>query len=253
MVSKLKSIYPTVDGEVKNSISLKKARAGNVNWSVSKEILGWIINSASGTFSLSPKRITHLSTLLDIPPAQHRISRKKLERIIGKLRSMHLAIPGAIGNFYHIQMALTKANRRTAYLSKDFHRDITHWRLLCARMQHRPTNLAEVVQRLPTDLGYTDASGVGGGGVWLNPNNDGTHHVWRLPWPDNIKADLVSVNNPNGRITNYDLELTALVLHEATFPSVCKYSAWWAPHTGSDNTPTVAWTFHHRMYKNIVN
>ena len=78
---------------------------------------------------------------------------------------MHLAIPVAIGHFYHIQMALTKANRRTAYLSKDFHRDVAHWRLLCSRMKQRPTYLAEIVQRLPTDLGYTDVSGSGAGGV----------------------------------------------------------------------------------------
>ena len=122
----LKSVYPTVDGELKNSISLKKAQAGDGDWSVSKEILGWIINSAAGTISLLPKCIADLTTLLDPPHAQHRMSRKKLERLIGKLHSVHLVIPGAIGYFYHIQMALTKANRRTAYLSKDFHRDVAH-------------------------------------------------------------------------------------------------------------------------------
>ena len=92
----LKSVYPTVDGELKDSISLKKVKAGDGYWSVSKEILGWMINSASGTISLSPKRITDLAILLNIPPTQHRMSRKKLERLIGKLRSMHLVIMGAI-------------------------------------------------------------------------------------------------------------------------------------------------------------
>ena len=56
-------------------------------------------------------------------------------------------------------------------------------------------------------------------------------------------ADLVSSENPQGRITNSDLELTALVLQEATFPFVGTDPTWWAPLTGSDNTPTVAWTF----------
>ena len=180
VLSEIKSVYPTVEGELKDSISLKKAKAGDGDWDVTKEILGWVVNSATGTISLSQKRRADLETLLAIPSTQHRMSRKKLERLIGKLRSMHLAIPGAIGHFYHIQMALTKANRRTAYLSKGFHQDIAHWRLLCSRMKHRPTYLAEIVQRLPTDLGYTDASGTGGGGVWLDPNVDGIHHVWRL-------------------------------------------------------------------------
>ena len=52
---------------------------------------------------------------------------KKMEKLIGKLRLMHLAIPGAVGNFYQLKMALTSAHhaiRATAYLSKDFHRDV---------------------------------------------------------------------------------------------------------------------------------
>ena len=77
---------------------------------------------------------------------------------------MHLAIPGAVGNFYHLQMALTAANhasRAIAYLSKIFHRDVKFWQSLCADMGYRTTYLAEIVQRLATDVGYTNASGLG--------------------------------------------------------------------------------------------
>ena len=60
----------------------------------------------------------------------------------------------------------------------------------------------------------------GGRGVWIDPNEDGVNYAWRLPWPEDIRADLVSFDNPRGRITNSDLELAALVLQEATFPFV---------------------------------
>ena len=126
VLQEIKNMYPTVKGELKDSISLKKASTGDGDWSASEEILGWIINTSTGTISLSPKRITDLNQLLDPPSSQRRMSRKKLERLIGKLRSMHLAIPGAIGHFYHIQMALTKANRKTAYIPTAFHQDIAH-------------------------------------------------------------------------------------------------------------------------------
>ena len=89
-------------------------------------------------------------------------------------------------------------------------------------MALRPTYIAEIVQRVPTDLGFTDASGQGAGGVWLNPNRDGRHYVWRLKWPADIIAALVSFNNPNGSVTNSDLELAALILQEATFPLLCE-------------------------------
>ena len=92
-------------------------------------------------------------------------------------------------------------------------------------MKLRPTFIAEIVQRLPTNLGYANVSGLGGGCVWLDPNGDGTHFVWRFQWPADIQADLVSFDKPKRGIANSDLELAALVLHEGTFPDVCKPSA----------------------------
>ena len=119
-------------------------------------------------------------------------------------------------------------------------------------MKHCPTNCAEIVQQQPIDLGYTNTSGLGGGGVWLNPNEDGTHFVWRLQWPHDIQEDLISLINPDVHITNSDLELAALVRYEATFPEVCTSSTWRAPLTGSNNTPTVAWTFKEASAINLV-
>ena len=62
--------YPAVKGELKDSIGLKKTTAGDGDWEVSKVILGWIINTSKGNISLSPKRLSDLSQLLDISPAQ---------------------------------------------------------------------------------------------------------------------------------------------------------------------------------------
>ena len=110
-------------------------------------------------------------------------------------------------------------------------------------MGSRPTYLAENFQRLATDVGYTNALGLGCRGVWIEPSKDVFHCVWHLPWSEKIMADLVSSDNPQGRITNSDIELAALVLQEATFPFVRTNLTWRDPFTGSENTPTVAQTF----------
>ena len=107
-------------------------------------------------------------------------------------------------------------------------------------MGSRTTFLAENFQRLATDVGYADASGLGCGWVWINPNEDSFYYVLRLPWPEDIMLDLASTDNPHGRITNYVLELAALVLQELTFTSVYDNPEWQGPFTGSDNIPTVA-------------
>ena len=83
---------------------------------------------------------------------------------------MNLAVPGAVGHFYNLQQSLTAAHhahRATDYVTKGFHSDLRFWRRLCADMPTRPTYLAEILQRLPTDIGFADALGLGAGGVWI--------------------------------------------------------------------------------------
>ena len=66
---------------------------------------------------------------------------KLLERPIVKLRSMHLAVPGAIGNFYAMQVDLTSdraANRATSYLLAQLHQGVHFWRDICEVMDIRP-------------------------------------------------------------------------------------------------------------------
>ena len=39
---------------------------------------------------------------------QRHMGRKELDRLVWKLRSMHLAVPGAVAHLYHIQHALSQ-------------------------------------------------------------------------------------------------------------------------------------------------
>ena len=49
------------------------------------------------------------------------MGRKELECLAGKLRSMHLAVPGAVEHLYHIQRALTQIGKDRTLLSAEFH------------------------------------------------------------------------------------------------------------------------------------
>ena len=93
---------------------------------------------------------------------------KLLELLIGKLRSMHIAVLGNIGHFYLRNFSLTSArssNRASEYLLAQFHQDVHFLREICEFIDIRTTYLAEIVHRDSSDLGYCDASGVGAGGV----------------------------------------------------------------------------------------
>ena len=96
----LKEILPIFPDKVKGSSSLKEALARDGDWDMAKEILVWVIDTRPGTLALSYKLRLEILSILATPPNQRHASTKKLERLVRKIRSMHLALPWANRHFY---------------------------------------------------------------------------------------------------------------------------------------------------------
>jgi hypothetical protein len=111
---------------------------------------------------------------------------------------------------------------------------MTSWmtiRWLAYNLHRRPTRLFELVPSPPLVIGTTDASGNGIGGVFFVPMDQSSEShlvyrpfVWRFRLPESIRSQLISNNNPTGRITNSDLELAAAVAHPDVNASTCEMS-----------------------------
>ena len=84
-------------------------KQGNSMWATQKNLLGWIIDSVRGTIHLPQHRVTLLTTMLQEVEGQRRVSRKQWKKLLGELRSMILAIPGAEGMFSQIQAELVNS------------------------------------------------------------------------------------------------------------------------------------------------
>ena len=106
------------------------------------------------------------------------MGRKDLEGLVVKLRSMHLAVTGAVAHLFHIQSALNQGGVDREWLSPDFHCELANWKALTLQAESRPTHLAEIIRQEPTHLGFCDASELGAGGVWLDPARTGQNLVW---------------------------------------------------------------------------
>ena len=65
--------------------------------------------------------------------------------------------------------------------------------------------------------------------MWLDPTRTGQNLVLRLPWPPDIVDNLISATNPQGKITNSDLELATLILQEATLLEAVPQASMAAP------------------------
>ena len=83
----------------KAPISVKKLLAGDAAWSTSKEVLGWLLNTQHMTLRLTPRRTARLTQLLfsDFPPHRKCATLPEWHKLLGELRSMTLALPGASG------------------------------------------------------------------------------------------------------------------------------------------------------------
>ena len=79
---------------------------GDATWATRKTILGWTIDTVAKTIELPPHRIERLHAILNsIKPNQRRIATKEWHKVMGELRSMVMAIPGARGLFSTLQEA----------------------------------------------------------------------------------------------------------------------------------------------------
>ena len=97
-VRSLKWIFPSFPGKLKDSIIMKKPQTGEGNWTCVKEFMWWTIDMEAGTATLLERKSQEFLKLLAIPFTQLRIGRKELKRLVGKICSMHLSVPGAVAH-----------------------------------------------------------------------------------------------------------------------------------------------------------
>jgi hypothetical protein len=166
---------------------------------------------------------------------------KKLQTLVGKLRHALIILPAARGFFPPLNDAM-RGNPKLIGLGAESEvtgalKDLI---LLMHLLSLRPTHVRELVPDVPQHAGYHDAAAEGAGGVWFLLRNDTPPVVWREAFPDNIAGEVVSVETPNGRLTNSDLELAAEVLAKGV--ALERMNSKHTPlGTLCDNTPTVSW------------
>ena len=82
---------------------------------------------------------------------QRRVSKKRWRKLLGELRSMMLAIPGAEGMFSHIQAALVNAGSSNRIkVDRSTRDELRDWKWLAADITTRPKSIAEVVRHPPS-------------------------------------------------------------------------------------------------------
>jgi len=224
---------------------VKKMAKGDAKWSTRKLVLGWIIDTVRGTIELPPHRVDRLLEILSsIQPNQKQIATQSWHQIIGELRSMVSAISGARGLFSTLQEAFRHPDpaRSRLRLHKHVHDFLEDFRWIANSLAERPTRIAELVPaRTPHTIGACDAAGTGMGGVHFVPIQGRLQPIlWRQKFTPAIQTELVSFDNPTGKISNSDLELAGSVAHADIIAQFTDVRERTLQHL-YDNTPTVCW------------
>ena len=131
-------------------------------------MLRWINDSVNMKIALSPHRVAQLKGIvLSIPRTQQRVGVDKWHRVLSKLRSMALSLPGARGILSQMKEALCHVKGKRVTLSPGVHKALDDFKWLAEDVAKRPTRMYELVPLLPTVDGYHGASGYMCGGVVL--------------------------------------------------------------------------------------
>ena len=132
---------------------------------------------------------------------QRRVLRNRWRKLLGELRIIMLAIPGAEGMFSHIQAALVKSGSSNRIKVDCSTRDkLRDWK-----------GLAGVNRNLAHLDRATDADKAGMRGVIFDLTKQAEPIVWRQPFPVKIQSRWVSDVNPRGEIINSDAELCGVI------------------------------------------
>ena len=189
--------------------SIKKLLQGDGSWNTRKLILGWIIDTLRGTLELPPHRIQRLHDIFESLRGKRRMSVRKWQKIIGELRFMAIGIPGSAGLFGALQLGLTESGDGRVKITKHIRAHLDDFERLAHDLCSRPTRIAEVVPEEPSVIRADDAAIMGMGGVIFAQEESPL--LWRAPFPDDIQARIVSADNPQGDLTNSDLEQAAML------------------------------------------
>ena len=225
--------------------SVKKLRRGDGAWTTRKLVLGWLIDTVRMTIELPPHRVDRLHAILaSIPPTRNRVGWKEWHKVLGKLRSMALAIPGGRGLFSTLQEAFqhpTTTGGRLK-LGQPVHDFLNDFRWLARELTSRPTRIAEIIPDTPASLGACDASGDGMGGVHFVPTHAGRLRalLWRGRFAQATSEALVSYSNPKGTINNSELELAGTIAHHDVLAHAVDIREC-TIHNSHDNTAAVYW------------
>jgi hypothetical protein len=240
-------VFPPDDNDEEDPISLKKLFKKDGSWALVKDILGLTFDGDNKTVWLENDKRDAILTILNswIRHSKHRqygIPFHQFRSVISKIRHAFITIPAGRGLMSPFNSILRRAPT-LVYLHKneELRLALCECRTFLRESVGNPTKCSRLITKWPDYIGVKDASSHGVGGIIIGENKAMCPTVFRLQWPDDITAAIISTANPSGTITNSDLEMAGLLLLWLIMEDTCPQLSGSHVALFSDNSPTVHW------------
>jgi hypothetical protein len=211
-------VFPLDADDSNDPISEKKLRAQEGLYSTRKTLLGFDFDGKAKTIWLEAAKRKTLLTILKGWiwmgwQGMAGIHFAEFKSTVAKLCHSFRCIPVGVG-LLSLCNSFLKAWPDFVYLHKN------HWVLNapegCCTLLHEstrePTRCRELTGGWSDFVRIIDASGQGAGGVVIGKLSACTPTVFQWQWPDDIKTNIASYNNPMGEITNSNLKMAGLAV-----------------------------------------
>ena len=236
------SVFPANADDDDDPISLKKLKKLDGAWAINKDLLGWTFDGIAKSLELEVEKLDAILATLKSWCRAQMIPFEEFRKTACKVQNATIAVPAARALFTEVNKVI-KAEPRTVFIqrNKPLLTAVTNFRTLLQEAHKSPTKCRQLVVGHPDYVGIMDAAKEGTGGVVIGEGSACVPTVFRLEWPQEVQAQVVTEDNPDGTITNSDLEMAGLLLCWLVLEHVApdlyhKHIALFC-----DNSPTVAW------------
>jgi hypothetical protein len=241
------NVFPEHDNDANNPIAKNKLLKGEGQMSTTKMLLGFDFNGKDKTMWLEMAKQNQLLTILHSwirtsKRSAQGIQFKEFKSVLAKIRHAFTALPAGVGSLSSCNAVLQK-KPNIVYLQQNevLKQALLLCRTLLQKSTMQPTRCKELVQAWPDYIGICNASSFGFRGVIVGENDNCPPTVVCLQWPADITNNIKSDSNPNGTITNSDLEMAGLLLVLLVMEDIVCDLRECNIALCSNNTPTVSW------------
>jgi hypothetical protein len=220
MMYGIQDVFPPEAAKTElDSILDKKLKQGEGAWANVKEILGMTFGRTDKTIWLATmKRYQIIKTLrywIRLTKHKGGIPFEEFWSVLSKLQHAFLMIPvgkGVLSTFY----AVLSVQLRFVFLHNNL--QLFNAVVDCQKFLRESVSFPTTCRNLVT--AWSEHPGVGGCIISKNMQVP-PQTVFRFQWPRDISDLIVSDENPNGTISNSDIEMAGLLLSWLVMEDVC--------------------------------